>query len=238
MKHLFYLFGLFLIILPGYAQEDYSETKAQINKIKKNSAYLYGEATLSSSEEALALAKEILEKEIDAWVEEREKLSSSNHVVIKNINKVSEQMTLPRGNMYRAFVYVKKSDIIPSENVTIKDNNTRNITTAGNQQTTAPQNNNNNQPTTNPVLASILKLSNFSQLKDCLTTLKQEGKISSYDKYASLANPADYYLIIYNRQGQIEAILSPGQDSRINIKTNQPDDITNYKGRGAIGFKL
>ena len=88
------------------------------------------------------------------------------------------------------------------------------------------------------VVRRVLQLSSFTQLKDCLTTLKREGKISGDDKYASLANPADYYLIIYNREGVIEAVLTPGENSRVNLKTNKADSISNYKGRGAIGFKL
>lgn len=236
MKRLFYLFGLFLIILPSYSQENNSEAKAQINKIKKSSDYLYGEATLSSPEEALNLAKEILGKEIDIWIQEKKKLKTSNNIVIKNISEVSQEMTLPRGNMHRAFVFVKKSDIIPSENAVVVNTNEKkdinlNTPDKGTQD-------NSNLPVTNAVLEKIASISDFNQLKNCLTSLKREGKISTYEKYSSITNPADYYLIIYNQQGRIEAVLSPESENRINLKTNKADSIKNYKGRGAIGFKL
>lgn len=237
MKRLLYLLWSLLLVVPGYGQDSNAEAKAQINKIKKNAAYLYGEATLATPDEALSLAREILGKEIEALIQEKKKLRNSNNVVVRNMSEVSQQMTLPRGNMYRAFVYVKKSDIIPSENATVVNvekqadtevNARAEENAAGVTGTSASE----------AVLKTVLGLSDFTQLKECLTTLKREGKISDYGKYASLAQPSDYYLIIYNRTGQIEAVLAPGTDTRMNLKTRQADSVANYKGRGAIGFKL
>lgn len=150
-------------------------------------------------------------------------------------------MTLPRGNMHRAFVYVKKSDIIPSDNVTVVT--TENALNNSRTEDSTP--NTNKAPsksgltsTQETTLEAILKLTDFNQLKDCLTSLKREGKIKEYGKYSSLTQPANYYLIVYNRQGIIEAVLAPGKDTRTNLKTKGADSIGNYKGRGAIGFKF
>lgn len=241
MKHLFCFVWSLLIAFPCIAQTSNAETKAQINKIKKSSSYLYGEATLASTEDAIKLANEILQEEIDAWIQEKKKLRESNTVVVKNINEVSQQMMLPRGNMHRAFVYVKKSDIIPSDNVTVVA--IENAPTHSHTETGTP---NTGKVTTKSELTSaqktaleaILKLTDFNQLKDCLTSLKREGKIRDYGKYSSLTQPANYYLIVYNRQGIIEAVLTPGTDTRTNLKTKGADNIGNYKGRGAIGFKF
>lgn len=241
MKYVFCFLWSLLIAFPCIAQTSNAEAKAQINKIKKSSSYLYGEATLASTEDAIKLANEILRKEIDAWIQEKKKLRESNNVVIKNINEVSQQMTLPRGNMHRAFVYVKKSDIIPSDNVTVVA--TENA--PNNSRTEASTPNTNKVPlksgltsTQEATLEAILTVTDFNQLKDCLTSLKREGKIKEYGKYASLTQPTNYYLIIYNRQGIIEAVLTPGKDTRTNLRTKGTDSISNYKGRGAIGFKF
>lgn len=238
MKYLFCVLCSLLTIFPCIAQTSNAETKAQINKIKKSSSYLYGEATLASTEDAIKLANEILKEEIDAWVQEKKKLRESNNVVVKNISKISQQMTLSRGNMYRAFVYVKKSDIIPSDNVTViaSENAPSYSHTEISVDKAAPKSELTSAQ--EAVLKTILQLTEFNQLKDCLTSLKREGKIRDYEKYSSLAQPASYYLIVYNRQGAIEAVLAPGTDTRTNLKTKGSDSIGNYKGRGAIGFKF
>lgn len=241
MKYVFCFLWSLLIAFPCVAQTSNAEAKAQINKIKKSSSYLYGEATLASTEDAIKLANEILREEIDAWIQEKKKLRESNNVVIKNINEVSQQMTLPRGNMHRAFVYVKKSDIIPSDNVTVVT--TENALNNSRTEDSTPNTNKASSKsgltsTQETTLEAILKLTDFNQLKDCLTSLKREGKIKEYGKYSSLTQPANYYLIVYNRQGIIEAVLTPGKDTRTNLKTKGADSIGNYKGRGAIGFKF
>ncbi|MCF2594413.1 hypothetical protein I6E11_11575 [Bacteroides caecigallinarum] len=239
MKFLFCFLWLLLVVSQGIAQDNNAETKAQINKIKKSSTYLYGEATLPMAEDALELAKELLSSEIDAWIQEKKKLRTSDNVVVKNVSELSQQMTLPRGNMHRAFVYVKKDDIIPSDNATVINNQKQN---GGSIPESVIEVENSaeseRQTVEGMVLSEILKLHEFSQLKNCLTTLKQEGKISDYDKYSNIKTPSDYYLIIYNRQGMIEAVLEPGKDNRKNLKTNGMDNVSNYKGRGAIGFKF
>jgi len=52
-----------------------------------------------------------------------------------------------------------------------------------------------------------------------------------------LQNPKDYYLAIYNKEGEVVAVLTPGTE-RINVQTRQTDSEKNYKGCGAIGFKI
>ena len=77
----------------------------------------------------------------------------------------------------------------------------------------------------------------YEELPPCVESLKKEGLIKEYNRYASLSNPDEYVLIIYNRKGEIEAILGEGPE-RINMRTLQTDGVANYKGRGAIGVKL
>ena len=67
--------------------------------------------------------------------------------------------------------------------------------------------------------------------------MKQQGRIAHYGRYSSLQNPKDYYLAIYNKEGEVVAVLTPGTE-RINVQTRQTDSEKNYKGCGAIGFKI
>ena len=70
-----------------------------------------------------------------------------------------------------------------------------------------------------------------------MDAMKIEGKVLEYARYAKLSQPEDYVLIIYNQQGEVEAILSEGTE-RVNFRTNVSDGVANYRGRGAIGVKF
>lgn len=83
----------------------------------------------------------------------------------------------------------------------------------------------------------LLALKLYDEVKPCLDAMKSEGKVLEYARYAKLAQPEDYVLIIYNQQGEVEAILSEGTE-RVNFRTNVSDGVSNYRGRGAIGVKF
>ena len=118
MKHITLLFLLFICSVSIYAQAT-EEQKKTINNIKKNNSYIYAEATLEDQQEAYSLAQELLFERINEYVAKQKEFSTAKETVIVNQNYVTEQIQLPRGNMFRAFLYVKKSDIIAVDNATI-----------------------------------------------------------------------------------------------------------------------
>lgn len=211
------------------AQTSTEEQKKEINKIKKSSSYIYAEATLPDQQAAIDLAKDMLNQNINEWVAKQKKFAGSNKVVTANTNYTVDNMTLPRGNMFRAFMYVKKSDIIPVTNVNITDTPEMQVgNNKAGKSTVVP---------IDEITSQLLGTGNTGQLGTLLKQLKQEGKISDYNKLSALQNPDEYMMVIFNREGNIEAVLSAGA-SRVNMKTGAEDAIGNYKGRGAIGVKL
>lgn len=93
----------------AFAQQD--KTK-EINKIKKDRNYLTVTGTSTSSEEeASNNAHIMLIAEIDAWLKENSKEDIEGYTAKakKNISLIQTK----RGSLYRAFAYVKKSDILP-----------------------------------------------------------------------------------------------------------------------------
>lgn len=224
--------------------------KKEINKMKKSQLYLYAEATLPEKKKALATAMEKLQDEARKWIQEKKKNKEvESDLVLSNIEQISGKIELPRGNMYRAFVYIKKADIIPSQNTQVIElyNSLRTDIPAATEE--KPGSSYEVLPAsvhveeTEPVgLASdvikrLLALKKFEEIQPCLLALKKEGKVTDYKKYAALTKPEDYLLIVYNKQAEIEAVLSDGEE-RYNLRTNAPDGVANYKGRGAIGVKL
>lgn len=88
------------------------------------------------------------------------------------------------------------------------------------------------------VLETIQKARTFFELKDIMEPLKKQGDIIDYGKYATIKNPGECYLIVYDPAGNIKAFLGKGEESRQNLKTGKADNISNYRGCGAIWFTM
>ena len=212
-----------LVMLLAFSVSAMAQTieqqKKEINMVKKNfSQYIYVEVVDSLPDAALTKARHYLKDEIEQYAQEQKRLRGVADVVALNVKE--QTITMPRGDKFRAFVYVKKNDIVGSQTPTI----------------VAPQSTVQQLPASPRIqtLSQLLQLTRFDELQKNLSELKQQGRIGHYDKYKNLTAPERYLLIIYNKQGEIEAVLSEGTQ-RTNLSTKQSDDIANYKGRGAIG---
>ncbi len=206
------------------------EQKKKINAVKKIDAYIYAEATLENEQDAFDLAQELLYQRVNEYAAQKKKFKDAKEAVIMNQNYATEQIRLPRGNMYRAFLFVKKTDIIPTENAVV---GRRKAESSQGESSFEVIQNNSREATLN----AILSLKTLSETRTKLAQLKQEGRVISYAGYKDLANPENFILIIYDKQGEVKAVLSEGKQ-RTNLKTKVPDEIKNYKGTGAVGVKI
>ena len=221
------LIALLLSFCIGSMADDVESVKKQINGIKKDSQYIYADVTASTTEDAKDLAEEALYANINEWAANQKKLGKSVNTVKPHEEKWVS-FAIPRGNMFRSFIYVKKSDLLPEGNT-----ETVSVASTASKVPASPS-------VVTPIPAVVKDVAacmEYDELAAKITRLKEEGKISKYGRYASLDNPQDYYLAVYNREGKIVAVLSSGA-SRINVRTGQADSEKNYKGCGAIGFKI
>lgn len=222
------LFAIILAWLPLFSlfADQTDEVKKQINKIKKSSQYIYAESTAPTEADARSYAESRLYEEVNAWVATQRKLKKSTNLVVNNRKELWTMLSMPRGsNMYRSFIYVKKSDILPTENAVIIPNQS------------LPPVEESIKETLPEIVTQIAACSQYGDMAAMVKQAKNDGKIKNYGRYASLANPDKCYLIIYNREGKVVATLTP-EPGRKNIKTNRPDSVKNYSGCGAIGFEL
>ena len=202
------------------------EVKEQINKIKKSTQYIYAESTASTEADARNYAEQKLYEEVNAWVATQKKMKQSANLVVNNKKELWTTLSMPRGsNMFRSFIYVKKSDITPTENAVVISNNNR-PAVEETLKASLPE-----------VVGTIAACTEYSDMSDKIKTLKAEGKIKDYARYAALSNPDNCYLVIYSKEGKVVAVLTPGTERR-NVKTNKVDSVKNYSGCGAIGFEL
>lgn len=114
-------------------------------------------------------------------------------------------MSLPRGNMFRSFIYVKKNDILPVDNSEV----VANPATMGNDSIEASPEKQ-NVPAT---IAELMSFTDYKPLAERIMQMKTQGMIISYDYYGQLPDPEACYLAIYNRQGKVVAFLSPGRNA-------------------------
>lgn len=237
MKRTFIIILMTLVGIAVFSQS-VEEQKKKIASIKKSSSYIYAEVTTTSQQQAIDLATDMLYNNVNEWAAKKKKFAGSNKIVTRNTNYTVEQITMPRANMYRAFMYVKKTDVIPADNVEVR-NTSAEVAEANTSKPkpakVIPIRNSNRDA----VVSELLPIKNTGQLSAKLKELKTNGKIAEYDNLRGLKgkNLAEYMMVVFNKEDSVEAVLSEGEN-RINLQTSAPDQLTNYKGCGAIGVKV
>lgn len=263
------LFLLFTLSLQ--AQSSMSD----INRIKRDKNFLYGEATLDSREAALKLAYELLEAEIKNWA--AQKNAGINSVLASHVYEYADTIVLPRGNMFRAFSYVKVSNLKTIKGkdmvVMVEATGKKNVKQSEPEVGESPENKVAEEKAVPPVkqeqvpvveekketapmkapdkevvapkktveetvVERLMNVQSFYDLEKTIKPLKEEGLIQDYGKYATMKDPDNCYLIIYDQQATVKAILGKGTTSRKNMKTGLDDSEKNYSGCGAIWVKI
>lgn len=221
------------------------DIKKKLNSIKKNSLYIYGEATAATEEEAHALAEEILYEEINLWAAKKKKFQKSEDLAVNNIKSLCNTLSLPRGNMIRSFIYVKKSDIIPVNNLEIISNTKAEVM----EESKVERISSSSTSTTSTAavaatpmrvpscIQELIRYTDYFEMADELKEMKAVGQVKNYARYAQLDNPEACYLVIYNKAGKVVVILTPGSERR-NVATGKVDAVSNYSGHGALGVEV
>lgn len=226
---------------------------ARINTIKKDTAYIYSDMTLPSKEEAISQAYNRFQAEVKNWAL-REGQQQPDGITATCINSLTDTITTPRDDQHRVFVYARKARlrqlfsgeaIQPEEwpqHETLEEALLtekpilQNDTVAGDSIRHLLKKNFLGRQ--GGVLDIIKKARTFFELRSILEPLKEQGQILAYGKYATMQQPKECYLIVYDIAGNIVAFLDKGDQRRMNLSTNKEDDLLNYRGCGAIWFKL
>ena len=260
-KHIpLFLTFIMMACLSAGAQENQAELKSKVNEIKKSPDYIYAEATRETAEEAKSAAEEQLYNNINIWVAHEKNLRGAKQVIVAQTKSDYEEYQLQRGNMTRAFLYVKKSDIITGDNVRVLNVNPLKEGEAKDDKAqqpadpqpsledaiegTVPEQKIAEEPQPakpaveiSPLVKELANIATIQAFGTRLKELKAQGKVGVYGKYKELPDPDNCLLVVYNRQGTIEAVLTAGAQ-RYNATTALPDALANYPGCAAIGFTL
>lgn len=115
-------FPLFFTSLCAVGQE-VTDVKSQINQIKKNiSDYIYAEITATTEPDAKMLAEDLLYEEINKWAATQQNLQASQKFLVNNKTSCITTLSTTRGNMFRCFMYIRKSDIQNANNADLVEN--------------------------------------------------------------------------------------------------------------------
>lgn len=232
-------------IIPINAQA-ISELARNINNIKRDTMYIYAEATMSDLSEAYNGARAILEMKVGDWVRKLHP-NEAVEVCIVKAKEHFAQLETKRGDFYRAFVYVRKSDILPvadKSEVAVFD-----VTPIPeqSQQTVAPaiiveKENVPAESTPTIELTSeeqqMKKVRSFYEIEPYIKVLKNQGKLNDYGKYATMQDNYYCHMFVYDKQGNILALLRKCGPVQYNLSTLKEDNVKNYKNCGAIWFRL
>lgn len=217
-----------------------------MNKIKRDTMYIYAEATMKDLSEAYNGACAILEMKVGEWIRNQHPNEGIEICIVKAKEHLA-QLETRRGDFYRAFVYVRKTDILPvadKSEVTIFEVSPsvkRDVPEAAPAIIVEEE----------PVVvekAPVLELTSeekqmklvrsFYDVEPYIKGLKSKGRLKEYGKYATMPSDADCHLFVYDKQGNISALLRKRGGIQYNLNTLKEDDVKNYKNCGAIWFQL
>ena len=247
MKRRLIVFSFILFHLSFSVAQTATDVAKNINKVKRDTMYIYAEATMKDLNEAYNGARAILEMKVGDWVRTQHPAEGIELCIVKAKEHFA-QLETRRGDFYRAFVYVRKSDIMP-----VADKSE--VTVFEVAPVTKP-----NQIEAQPAIIvteetphveekqQVLELTSeekqmkqirsFYDVEPYIKGLKSKGKLNAYGKYATMPENDDCHLFVYDKQGNISALLRKSGAMQYNLNTLKEDNVKNYKNCGAIWFQL
>ena len=247
MKRRLIVFSFILFHLSFSVAQTATGVAKNINKVKRDTMYIYAEATMKDLNEACNGARAILEMKVGDWVREQHPTEGIEVCIVKAKERFI-QLETRRGDFFRAFVYVRKSDIMPVadksevtvfEVAPVAQPNHPEVAPAIIISEDAPV-----EVNEVPILEltseekQMKKVRSFYEVEPYIKGLKNKGKINAYGKYATMPEDEDCYLFVYDKQGNISALLRKHGNSQYNLNTLKEDNVKNYKNCGAIWFQL
>lgn len=231
---------LFICGISCFAQTNSTEVAKQINSIKLNKNYITAESTAETSEKAYENARALLEINIEEWIKISKKTEDAQGFIAKSGNSFLQLKTM-RGNLFRTFLYVKKSDIMTFNETedlivaSMQDEGSKQDQCADSSiETVSQQSTVENVYQPNEEEERMLHVDKSALIEQFI---KQNSCIVAYGKFKDIPQTGSCYLFVYNREGGVSAVLLRNSEGYINVENGNRDDIENYKGCGAIWFR-
>ena len=236
-----------LIAISSLSFSAAQDATKNINTVKRDTMYIYAEATMKDLSEAYNGARAILEMKVGDWVRKQHP-GEGIEVCIVKAKEHFVQLETRRGDFYRAFVYVRKSDIMPVADKSEVDVFEVAPAVQPGQPVAAPAIIVEEEAPAETEKAPVIELTSeekqmkmvrsFYDVEPYIKGLKSKGRLKEYGKYANMPADADCHLFVYDKQGNISALLRKSGQKQYNLNTLKEDNVKNYKNCGAIWFQL
>lgn len=190
-----------------------------INGIKLSDDFLYAEFTSSEWREASDNATDILRMMVEDWLTE-----NGSEADVDSIMDTKKVIRARRSALYRAFIYVEKPETVKTS--TEEDSvasDLEEISVSSNSLTSEEQ--------------IMLGVRSFTQIEPYISGLRVKNVIRDFGKYATLPE-GNCYLFVYDRAGNVVAAIRKEGTDQTNLETGEKDDVSSYKGCGAIWFRM
>lgn len=214
-----------------------------INKVKRDTMYIYAEATCNNKDTANYNARALLEVKVGDWVRNQHPDEGIEVCIVKAKEHLL-QLETRRSNLYRAFVYVRKNDILPVADKSevavfkVQPDDEKPLTTSEDViSEDAPV----EEPATITLSADeklMLDIKNLSDLNTYVKGLRDTQRLNGYGKYSTMPKDKNCHIFVCDKQGIVIARLRHQSNGTcINLSTLQQDTVENYHN-GAIWFQV
>ena len=241
----------FCLIIITLAFNAFGQNTKKMNSIKRSTLYLYAEATMASPEEAYETAKELLLIQVKDYYGSKKSFKDKD-ILVKNINQMNDSLQFRRGDMYKVFLYVKKTDITKADNAVLIENDTKPTVSEvveENPVITAPaevpQDNTyeRNEALLLPVawqqdvIDQLLAAESFAKARALLNRLKAEFKVKQTGQVSSSRNIYDKYLLI-GQNGNVLTVLGPEDNGRTDFANLVKTSLDAFQNVDIVWFTL
>lgn len=223
---------IILSILSSMTLKAQDEFKAKINAIKLDSCYVSAESTNEVADSAKYYASKLLYTHLVNQSVRCDKAWLGSH---------AKYLFVKRGEKTRCFTYITKAELKSSHlyaaNSVISGDDPNKQQTEISQQAVATDSSK-LIVSTMTVPAVIEKVLTHKTIKEAYDFLKCDNRIADMGKCSSNNIPSDAYLVVFDRDFMIKALLLPeNSGERLNAQTKIRDSWRHYSGCGMIWLK-
>lgn len=220
----------------------------QINAIKLDPQYFYGEASNENADTAFMAALFDLKINLEAKLK-----TQLDPDMLKN--KV-QKLSRPRGQRVKVMAYIKRDDVFGTSQAApstptepSKENQLRANVMIPTQTPPSPPSQQTPTPApalvapTTPSISSLVsELMDTEHLQEAMMVLEghsRRGTVAEFVPYSKAQRPQTMYLLIFDREYNIPlAVLAPEKPNgtRDNLYKNTEDSLSNYSDKIAVCF--
>ena len=208
------LIAMLLVALVAYANP-----VKKINDIKRDSLFIYGEATKHDSIDAYNAALNILQSNMQLWYEENGKTGK----ILRNMTFLADTISAMREGYHRVFAYVsiEKLEKAIQKDEEIEAEARKGLNNAVNTNVQL-----HSDPQTDAMMRELIEKASYQDFVKMVMQKQQEGLINSASRDITRLSDGSFLAIFSQTKKGYTLIylLAPGENFRYDLKTGQQMD--------------